>query len=540
MNKNSLIALARGRSFSIQSRSLFYILSLGIMLSALLTWRGSLQQKSMVYDELEKRAVLMTNNLAEACVRPIILEDIDEIKELIEKYRKQEDVLYILLRDKNGNILAEESDVGPVRLDTGADISKAGPIVSRVSGSLHVVGQVVREHRRRSDAAELLSGHLEVRSETDTRQQEILGTVRMGLSTRRASESIRRFVWQSAIGTTGILALGGLLMFILFNRTIIRPLYTLVEVTREVSRGNLNQQIEKLGSGIEFTLLASSFNKMVMDLKRVKDELMSVNQDLEERVRERTFALENANNDLLKANVHLKELIEMKSRFVSMVSHELRTPITSIKGFVLTIQRYKQRLSGEQIDKYLKIIHGESERLARLIEELLDISRIQEGKIEIRPAIIDLKEMIHRIFDRYHLKTNRVNFLLKADAERCVAYADSDKVEQIIVNLLDNALRYSPDGGNVTVHMFNQSSSVVLEVLDEGPGLPDDDIEKIFEPFYRVDNEINTRNPGTGLGLPISRSLSEAMGGHLWAGNREPRGACFAFILPQSAPTGVA
>ncbi len=539
MSKKSLFALARTRSFSIQTRSLFYLLSLGIMLSVLLTWRGTLQQKSMVYDELQKRAVLMTNNLAEACVRPLILEDNDEINGLLEKYRKQEDVMYISLMDKNGSVLVEMSDMGPIHLDADME-AVAEPVVKWISGSLHVVGPVVREHRRRADAAELLSGHIEARSEKAVREREVLGMVHIGLSTRRASESIRRFVWQSAAGTTGILALGGLLMFILFNRTIIRPLYTLVEVTREVSRGNLNQQIEKLGNGMEFTLLASSFNKMVIDLKRVKDELVSVNQDLEERVRDRTHAMEMANNDLLKANVHLKELIEMKSRFVSMVSHELRTPITSIKGFVLTIQRYKDRLTSEQIDKYLKIIHQESERLARLIEELLDISRIQEGKIEIHPQTIDLAEMIHRIFDRYHLKTNRVNFVLKAEGERCEAYADPDKVEQVLINLLDNALRYSPDGGNVTIHMFNQSNSVVLEILDEGPGLPDEYVEKVFEPFYRVDNEINTRNPGTGLGLPISRSLSEAMGGHLWAGNREPRGACFAFILPRSAPTEAA
>jgi signal transduction histidine kinase len=534
MSKGSLFLRARARNFSIQIRALLYLLTLGILLSVLLTWRATLQQRSMIFEELQKRAVLMTNNLAQACVLPILLEDRDALQSLIEKYSKQEDVLYITLRDKQQNVLAEVSAPGTLHLELAVSVPEDSPVVVQETHALHVAGRILMERKKRADMAELLSGRGDSDPPAETQDIVSLGTVHVGLSTN-ATQQIARFLWQSAVGTTGILSLGGIIAFILFNRTIIKPLYSLVEATREVSRGNLNQQIEKLGNTIEFNLLASSFNKMVVDLKRVKDQLVNVNQELEGRVQERTLALETVNRDLSKANVHLKELIEVKSKFVSMVSHELRTPIASIKGFILTIQRYKDKLTPEKTDRYLQIIHDESLRLSRLIEELLDISRIQEGRLEIHSQQVDLNALVEKVMERYRLKTGRVKFVFRNDQSDGQAFADPDKVEQIVINLLDNALRFSPEGGAITVRMFHQNDSVVLEVLDEGPGIPTTDFEKIFEAFYRVDTEINTRNPGTGLGLAISRSLSESMGGHLWAGNREPRGACFAFILPRFA-----
>jgi signal transduction histidine kinase len=534
MSRFSFYLRRRVQPQSLQARSLLYLFGVVLAIGVLLTTMGAVYQWTAAMGELEARGKIIARNLAQACVLPMVLEDHDALDRLVEDVYAQEDVIYVVLRDRDDKTLVNLTRDDSPHLEMSNRAPDKGPAVDRSADALHVVAWVSMDRRKKWDAADYLTDD-PAASKFDEHEHLMLGSIHLGLSTERSGRQARRLVWQSAAGIALVLVLGGLVSFVLFKRGIVQPLESLMEATREVSRGHLDLQIERLGDAWEFGLLASAFNKMIYDLKQAKNQLVNINQELEERVRERTRALESANRDLLNVNVHLKELIELKSKFVSMVSHELRTPLATIKGFVSTLLQYKDRLSPEKRDQFLQIAKGESDRLSRLIEELLDISRIQEGRVEVRSEWIDLASIADRVIERYRLKHPKSTLSLQKPAGACKAYADPDKVEQIIINLFDNALRFSPPGSPVTCRLSLEEESARLEVMDEGPGLPPEELEKVFEAFYRAENEVNTKSPGTGLGLTICRALSEAMDGRLVAANRDPRGACFTLWLPRRA-----
>jgi two-component system phosphate regulon sensor histidine kinase PhoR len=240
----------------------------------------------------------------------------------------------------------------------------------------------------------------------------------------------------------------------------------------------------------------------------------------------------------------IRNVERMKTAFVSTVSHELRTPLTSIKGFVSTLlQDTEGYFSNEDRLEFYEIIDSECDRLRRLIDDLLNVSRIESGRaLEMNwstfdPVAIAQKALqVQRSYasDKHHLK-------LKTRGEIPLLTGDSDKFDQIITNLVSNAIKYSPHGGDVLVDFKSDGKNLTVSVSDQGIGIPPNKIERVFEKFERVDNQDTRQAGGTGIGLFLVKHLVDRHQGEIWAESEVGKGSKFIFIIPhdpqQDTPT---
>jgi signal transduction histidine kinase len=225
---------------------------------------------------------------------------------------------------------------------------------------------------------------------------------------------------------------------------------------------------------------------------------------------------------------------QMKSDFVSAVSHELRTPLTSIYGFAETLLRQDVLFGEEERRTFLSYIASESERLTRIVDALLNVARLDTGDLQVSLAPTDVPAVVADAVALAQASSPEEHaFVVDVHGAPLAAEADAEKLRQILAVLLDNAVRYSPAGGTVTVRARRNADKVELEVLDEGIGIPPAEQERIFRKFYRA--EASTRDGGqggTGLGLFIAQGLVGAMGGRIVVHSVEGEGSTFSFELP--------
>jgi PAS domain S-box-containing protein len=235
----------------------------------------------------------------------------------------------------------------------------------------------------------------------------------------------------------------------------------------------------------------------------------------------------------------LKELDKMKSDFVSNVSHELRTPLTSIKGSVDNMLDGLTGALNEKQIRYLSRIKSNTDRLSRLINDLLDLSRIESGRVEVRPTTFSVTVLAAEVAEQLkHLATEKLIRIEVPSADLgTTVWADRDKVIQILINLIGNAVKFTPHDGKVTVALEkNDDDFVQIAVSDTGPGILSEETSKIFSKFYQVANVANQKPKGSGLGLAISKALVEMHGGKIWVESEVGRGSTFYFTLPAQQP----
>jgi signal transduction histidine kinase len=231
----------------------------------------------------------------------------------------------------------------------------------------------------------------------------------------------------------------------------------------------------------------------------------------------------------------LKELDEMKSAFVSNVSHELRTPLTAIKA---SVDNMLDRVLGDLNEKqvgYLTRIKSNSDRLSRLINNLLDLSTIEAGKIDLQPTKLPLGTLAEEVAEslRPVAAEKLINLDIGAAQPGVSAWADRDKVMQVLINLIGNALKFTPPRGKVAVAVGrNADEWVKITVADTGPGIPAAEVDKVFNRFYQIGQTGRQKSQGTGLGLAISKTLVEMHGGKIWVETEEGKGSTFCFTLP--------
>lgn len=237
----------------------------------------------------------------------------------------------------------------------------------------------------------------------------------------------------------------------------------------------------------------------------------------------------------------LKQAIRARDEFLSIASHELRTPVAGIKGYAQLLLRAEARgrLDPDRLRRSLQAIDDVTDRLTTLTQDLLDVSRIRLGQLPLRIQQIDLRELVQRVTQRFseHIPLTHT-ILVEAEAEPCPIPADADRLEQVLTNLLENAVKYSPDGGTVRVTLSRAADEMLLSVQDHGIGLPDDAAESIFRPFGRAPNAARHNLPGMGLGLYICQNIVERHGGRIVAhSDGEGHGTTLEIALPCGAGT---
>jgi PAS domain S-box-containing protein len=222
-----------------------------------------------------------------------------------------------------------------------------------------------------------------------------------------------------------------------------------------------------------------------------------------------------------------------RSDFVATASHELRTPLAAVYGAARTLRRTDIEIPAEQHDRFLEIIVSETERLTAIVSQILLAGQLEEGRVDVTTAATDLRPLAESVLDSARLRTpEQIELRLEQNGARAVALADEDKLRQVLVNLLDNAIKYSPDGGDVVVELAGGHGRVRLTVRDRGLGIPPGEQERIFEKFYRLDPALTRGVGGSGLGLFISRELVSRMGGSLGVRSQPGEGAAFVIDLP--------
>jgi signal transduction histidine kinase len=228
-----------------------------------------------------------------------------------------------------------------------------------------------------------------------------------------------------------------------------------------------------------------------------------------------------------------RALEQMRSDFVATVSHELRTPLAAIYGAALTFQRPELELDSDMGGQLLRVITDESSRLASIIEDLLLASHLDSGKLQLAIVECDVRRLTAEVVAaaETHLPENVV-VVLTVDEDVPTVHADPSHLRQVIANLLDNAVKYSPDGGEVQVGVTASGGSVRLSVADPGLGIPAGEQRKIFEKFYRLDPNMTRGIGGTGLGLYISSELVRRFDGRIWVESLEGEGSTFHVELP--------
>ncbi len=232
---------------------------------------------------------------------------------------------------------------------------------------------------------------------------------------------------------------------------------------------------------------------------------------------------------------------QAQTEFVSTVSHELRTPLTSIKGFADTILRAGERLEAGQQKRYVGIIKDQADRLTRLVEDLLAVSRLESRKLQMTIRAIDLNDAVQRVCRNLMEKTRNHKIVTKIPQGLPPVWADADRLEQILTNLVDNAIKYSPAGTTVTIaareviarETQENPEMVEIAVTDQGGGITPENINQIFNKFTLLDNPLSRATEGTGLGLYITRSLVLALGGTINVVS-EPGETTFVVLLPQA------
>ena len=228
-----------------------------------------------------------------------------------------------------------------------------------------------------------------------------------------------------------------------------------------------------------------------------------------------------------------REAEELKSTFISVISHELKTPVALIKGYVGTLRREDANWDREIVKDSLAVIEEEADRLTGLIENLLDASRLQAGGLSISLSDVALNVVSDRIAKRFQTQSSTHKILVDFPENFPIVSADETRLEQVLSNLVSNAIKYSPQGGEIRISGQVRPSQVIVCVSDQGPGVAPEDIPHIFDRFYRSSNAKRTTK-GAGLGLYLARAVIEAHGGRIWVDPRPGNGARICFSIPRS------
>lgn len=235
---------------------------------------------------------------------------------------------------------------------------------------------------------------------------------------------------------------------------------------------------------------------------------------------------------LFRDVTHEKELDRMKNQLLSTVSHELRTPLAAIKGFTTTLLRDDVRWDDATQRDFLKIIEEETDRLGELIDNLLDMSKIEAGVLRVEKEPTQIRNIVREAIDRARRRSEAHWFVVDLPSELPRVWADTRRVRQVLNNLLENAIKYSPGGGQITVTAEVNENDLTISVSDSGQGIPPEFIDKIFQRFFQVDAANTRKTGGSGLGLSISKGIVEALGGKIWAESETGKGSTLRFTLP--------
>ncbi len=314
---------------------------------------------------------------------------------------------------------------------------------------------------------------------------------------------------------------------------ILAPLLTQKGLTGFMFTGNRYNAPAVTEGDEELIGILTSQLAQTIENTHLFEQVYRSTQMLETKVNERTKELSLALKDV-------EEISKKKTEFISAVSHELRTPLTSIKGYASLLITGKIGVIPDAVKERLIKINTHSDNLVKLINDLLDIARIESGRVEMKTVPQPIQPMVNNIADLLtpQLLSKSLTLRVQIQADAPEVEFDASQVERVFINLISNAIKFTPPQGTITINVIPQWNKNILlcEVADTGVGIKKDDLMRVFDEFYRVDNEINMNVKGTGLGLALAKNIVEAHGGKIWVSSEVGAGTTFHFTLPFKHP----
>ncbi|MBN2655114.1 MAG: DUF3365 domain-containing protein [Nitrospirae bacterium] len=332
----------------------------------------------------------------------------------------------------------------------------------------------------------------------------------------------------------GTVTIGSLMfaLFLMMKKLVLTPVRKLKSYIKAFSEGRYSRD-KILKTGDEFEDLSRSFSDMAGKLSDYHDSL-------NDKIMAATTDIELTNKKLTEANAMLNELNIRKSDFIARASHELRTPLTSIKGAMDFVsarlsflpEKYNiDKNSIADIQTFLEIINKNSERLIRMVNDMLDLERIEAGSSELFFSSANISSLLSETLTYLQIEAAQKGVIFELDTPaEITADMDEDRIRQVLINLLSNALKISPQDSAIKISASSSGGAATVYVADQGPGVAHQYHEKIFEKFFKL----GPKKDGTGLGLAVCKSIVEAHGGIIWVQDNKPEGAVFCFSIPAS------
>ena len=369
---------------------------------------------------------------------------------------------YIAVMDKGGNVMtnsrtAYSEDPEFMESLTSEEITEA---FQRI-----MAGETIRLRSESGEAPTFTVGV------PFMRDGEVTGAVFIRTRAQRIESGLAEILGKIALLACGVLVLAGVMVF-LFVRARLKPMKQLETAAASVAEGDFSIQVDEKHGDRELREVSRGFNMMTRKLQGVE---------------------------------------EGRREFVANVSHELRSPITSIRGFAEGMA--DGVIPKEEQPKYLRLVANESKRLGSLIDDLLVLSRLERDDAKPDLAVFDVNEMLRRAVIRRmnELEEKQIDVSCEFEKEKCLVRADSDRIEQVVINLLDNAVKFTPDGGKISLETAARGKLAEITVRDSGCGVAPEDRDKIFDRFFTADRA-HTAGQGTGLGLSICKKIMEMHG----------------------------
>jgi signal transduction histidine kinase/DNA-binding response OmpR family regulator len=321
------------------------------------------------------------------------------------------------------------------------------------------------------------------------------------------------------------------------------PIVRLSEIARVVSRDkNYSVRAASSGTGGELAVLVDAFNEMLVQIQERDGALQKGRDELEQRVQERTAELEASKKEVedyshsvLLAKEEVERASKFKDQFLSTMSHELRTPLNAILGFSDLLKDSRYGPLNDRQSRFVGHVHTSGRHLLSLINDILDLSKIEAGRLELTFENVRVDTAFAEVLDTLRPLADKKSHTLSQDAESDLnVRADPTRFKQVLMNLLGNAIKFTPDGGTIKLVARSMDDQVRVEVRDTGPGIPEEEQKRIFEAFYRL-RHAGKALEGTGLGLAITQRLVEMHGSELGLESQLGHGSCFYFRLPMAS-----
>ena len=476
------------------------------------TWAHIDNSIEQANELLHSKSRIIARQIAGASEFSLVTGNDAQIQYLLEQTAGSNDIVLASVYDHRGNRIAEAVDAGYRPAEAADYLYQREPILSQSVAHSDVFTPDIGEDR----------------------QTSTLGWVNLYVSRQQLQDTVRRTVIDSIVFFVSILIMA-VILTVAISRRITQPIFGLMDHLRNVETGQLGRTIEPTEEN-EIGAVQKGFNRMTQSLLANRRHLNQRIQQATQQLNEAITDLESKNRELGYARDEAQNANRSKSEFLANMSHEIRTPINGIKGFIGLLGQ--SQLDPKQ-QRYVEIIQKSTDDLTNIVNEILDFSKMESGKLHIVDEEFDFYEVVEQtrdiLFINVLTKNIDLNLIIFSDTPRCLV-GDKLRLKQILLNLIGNAIKFT-DRGRVVVRVSlvderDHEVDIEIRVEDTGIGISDEDQQTLFQAFSQVESSDTRRFTGTGLGLVISRNLASLMGGDISLQSRLGEGSKFVVRLP--------